>query len=206
MSSFNRSPLISVLWMMTLRRHLRWTTSWTLSSPSTKLKLNASWAKSTSIRHQDPTDFLTGFCEIFLHNSLDRCAPSYRPPIPGVRHSGGPPFRGSGLGLTLADPRNGGPPEWQTGIVRHLQCLITWKICSTPLQGSECPIPKVHPPRSIESDLQPILLTATLAKLLESFVGSWILERITSTLEDHQYGALKQRSTTHDVSLAQRYR
>jgi len=26
---------------------------------------------------------------------------SYRPPIPGVRHSGGPPFRGSGLRLGL---------------------------------------------------------------------------------------------------------
>jgi len=44
----------------------------------------------------------------------------YWSPIPGVRHSGGPPFRGSGLGLglglTLADLWNGGPPEWRTGI------------------------------------------------------------------------------------------
>ena len=35
------------------------------------------------------------------------------PPFRGVRHSGGPPFRGPGLGLglglTLADLRNGGP-------------------------------------------------------------------------------------------------
>ena len=58
------------------------------------------------------------------------------------------------------------------------------------------PVPKVLP-RSIESDLRPILLTTTFAKLLESFVGSWILERITIKLDDHQYGALKQRSTTH---------
>jgi len=30
--------------------------------------------------------------------------------------------------------------------------------------------PKVHPPLSIESELRPISLTATIAKLLESFV------------------------------------
>ena len=38
----------------------------------------------------------------------------------GVCHSGGPPFRGSGLGLglglTLADLWNGGPLEYRTGI------------------------------------------------------------------------------------------
>jgi len=35
------------------------------------------------------------------------------------------------------------------------------------------------------------------AYLLESFDESWILERITSKLDVHQYGALKRRSTTH---------
>jgi hypothetical protein len=33
--------------------------------------------------------------------------------------------------------------------------------------------------------------------MLESFVGVWILERIEDKLDDHQYGALKCRSTTH---------
>jgi len=39
-----------------------------------------------------------------------------------VRHSGGPPFResGLGLGLTLADLRNGGPPEWGAGTCKTL--------------------------------------------------------------------------------------
>ena len=40
-------------------------------------------------------------------------------------------------------------------------------------------------------------LTATLSKLLESFVGSWILDRIEDKFDKHQYGALKGRSTTH---------
>ena len=59
------------------------------------------------------------------------------------------------------------------------------------------PVPKVQPPRAVEADLRPISLTATLAKLLESFVGSWILERVGSSLDDRQYGALRQRCTTH---------
>jgi len=59
------------------------------------------------------------------------------------------------------------------------------------------PVPKVQPPRAVKADLRPISLTATLAKLLETFVGSWILEHIGSSLDDRQYGALRQRSTTH---------
>jgi Reverse transcriptase (RNA-dependent DNA polymerase) len=63
-------------------------------------------------------------------------------------------------------------------------------------EANVVPVPKVQP-RAVESDLRPISLTATLAKLLESFVGSWILERVGSSLDDRQYGALRQHSTTH---------
>jgi len=59
------------------------------------------------------------------------------------------------------------------------------------------PVPKIHPPKAIESDLRPISLTATLGKILESFVGAWILERIENQLDSHQYGGLRGRSTTH---------
>jgi len=64
-------------------------------------------------------------------------------------------------------------------------------------EANVVPAPKVKPPTSVETDLRPISLTATLSKLLESFLGSWILERIEDKLDDHQYGALKGRSTTH---------
>ena len=64
-------------------------------------------------------------------------------------------------------------------------------------ESNVVPVPKVHPPRDIEADLRPISLTATLGKVLESFVGAWILERVGSTIDDRQYNALKQRSTTH---------
>jgi len=59
------------------------------------------------------------------------------------------------------------------------------------------PVPKVNPPQSTEADLRPISLTLTLGKVLESFVGSWILQHVDSQLESSQYGALKSRLTTH---------
>ena len=58
-------------------------------------------------------------------------------------------------------------------------------------------MPEVNSPQAIESDLRPISLTATLSKLLESYVGNWILSRIQSKLDPSQFGALRGRSTTH---------
>ena len=40
-------------------------------------------------------------------------------------------------------------------------------------------------------------MTPTLSKLLESFVGKWILDAIETTIDRRQFGALKGRSTTH---------
>lgn len=45
----------------------------------------------------------------------------------------------------------------------------------------EVPIPKSNPPRSIESDPRPISLTSTLSKVLELFIGTWVLERLRLT-------------------------
>jgi hypothetical protein len=59
------------------------------------------------------------------------------------------------------------------------------------------PIPKSHPPKTIHSDLRPISLTSTLCKILESFVGRWILDRIEGQLDPNQFGALRGRSTSH---------
>ena len=43
-------------------------------------------------------------------------------------------------------------------------------------QANVIPVPKIHPPKLVENDLRPIVsLTATLSKILESFVGGWIL-------------------------------
>ena len=67
----------------------------------------------------------------------------------------------------------------------------TWK------QANVIPVPKIHPPKLVENDLRPISLTATLSKILESFVGGWILEAVGHQLDTNQYGARKERSTSH---------
>jgi len=68
---------------------------------------------------------------------------------------------------------------------------MTWKAANT------VPVAEVHPPRDIHTDLGPISLTPTLAKIFESFVGSWILDSIQNKLGNDQFGVLKGRSTTH---------
>jgi len=59
------------------------------------------------------------------------------------------------------------------------------------------PVPKTKPVRSIESNLRPISLLPTLAKLFESIVGTWLVDRLAPTLDSNQFGSLKGSSTTH---------
>ena len=66
-----------------------------------------------------------------------------------------------------------------------------WKIADV------IPIPKVHPPTSVQSDLRPISLTPTISKQLEAIVGEWILTHVCDRLDARQYGSLKGRSTIH---------
>ena len=75
--------------------------------------------------------------------------------------------------------------------IRESNVPLIWK------QANVLPIPKVNPPKSIESDLRPISMTPTVSKVLESIIGSWILGSVRSQLDDRQFGALKGRSTTH---------
>jgi len=64
-------------------------------------------------------------------------------------------------------------------------------------EANVVPVPKIQPPRVAETDLRPISLTPTLAKVLESFVGSWILGRVGDSSDDRQFGAQGHRSTMH---------
>jgi len=75
--------------------------------------------------------------------------------------------------------------------IREAKVPSVWK------HANVLPIPKVNPPKSIESDLRPISLTPSVSKVLEAIVGSWILDNVGSQLDDHQFGALKRGSTTH---------
>jgi len=68
---------------------------------------------------------------------------------------------------------------------------VVWKLAEV------IPIPKVKPPRDVQSDLRPVSLLPTAAKVLESFIRKWILEAVASHLDPYQFGCLAGRSTLH---------
>ena len=74
--------------------------------------------------------------------------------------------------------------------IREVFVPLIWKSTNV------IPIPKVHPPRNIESNLRPISLIPTIAKLLESISGSWILEAIEPHIDRYQFGSSKGKSIT----------
>ena len=57
------------------------------------------------------------------------------------------------------------------------------------------PITKVTPPRTIESDLRPISLTCTVAKVMEGFTCCRLLPQLDDKIDPRQY-ARKEHSTT----------
>ena len=59
------------------------------------------------------------------------------------------------------------------------------------------PLPKVTPPRAIESDIVPISLTPVLAKQLEAIIGSYIVRALEGKFDPCQFGGVKGLSTTH---------
>ena len=66
-------------------------------------------------------------------------------------------------------------------------------------QANVVPVPKSNPPTSINKDLRPISLTPTVSKILESFVGQWILDDIADKIDGRQYGALHVVLPQHQV-------
>ena len=86
----------------------------------------------------------------------------------------------------------------------HVLANGSIKDCTNPNRwklANVVPVPMVHPPKDIRSDLRPISLTPTIVKKFESFVGAWILECIEDKLGRDQFGALKRRSTTHALII-----
>jgi len=61
------------------------------------------------------------------------------------------------------------------------------------------PIPKVCPPKAMSTDIRPVSLTPTLSKIMESFIGQWVLQHISSKLDARQFGCLKGKSATHEL-------
>jgi len=46
---------------------------------------------------------------------------------------------------------------------------------------------------------RPMSLTPTVTKVLESFVGQWVLYEVEGKIDNRQYGTLRGGSTTHEL-------
>ena len=61
------------------------------------------------------------------------------------------------------------------------------------------PVPKKHPPGSLESDIQPISLTPILAKVFAAIVLNWVDDVITPQIDERQLGGLSGTGTTEEM-------
>ena len=61
------------------------------------------------------------------------------------------------------------------------------------------PIQKVKNLNDISTDLRPISLTPTLAKICERFIAEWLMKLIIDKIDKRQYGSLKRSSKTHAI-------
>ena len=58
------------------------------------------------------------------------------------------------------------------------------------------PIPKVMPPVSLQSDLRPISITSSVAKIAEFFICQFFNEHFDPLVDCNQFGCTRNRSTT----------
>jgi len=81
-------------------------------------------------------------------------------------------------------------------------CFIvnsSFRQCCIPRQWKHSkvvPIPKIHPPASIESDLRPISVTSSLAKIAENFMCTHFNNHFKDVIDCNQFGSTAGRSTT----------
>ena len=75
--------------------------------------------------------------------------------------------------------------------IRQGKVPLLWK-CADVL-----PLAKTPKPKSVESDSRPISLTAVLSKVLEGFVFSWLCPIVMPYIDPHQFGRIRDSSTSH---------
>ena len=64
--------------------------------------------------------------------------------------------------------------------VRQGVVPAAWKLANV------VPVPKTNPPAAIDKNLRPISLIPTLSKVLESFIGQWILDDLQGKIDNRQ--------------------
>jgi hypothetical protein len=75
--------------------------------------------------------------------------------------------------------------------IREGHLPLIWKSATTR------PIPKVCPPKAVETDLRPISLTPTISKELETHVVGWLWKLVWPKMDPYQFGAMSGSSTVH---------
>ena len=74
----------------------------------------------------------------------------------------------------------------------HSEFPIPWK------DANIVPIPKAQP-ITCEDETRPIALTATLSKILEDFVVTWMIDDVKDKIDPKQFGSLRGSSTTFSL-------
>ena len=74
----------------------------------------------------------------------------------------------------------------------HSEFPIPWK------DANIVPIPKAQP-ITCEDETRPIALTATLSKILEDFVVTWMIDDVKDKIDPKQFGSLRGSSTSFSL-------
>jgi len=93
----------------------------------------------------------------------------------------------------IYERKSSGPDELPNWYLKELSVFLAEPVCSifnASIREGEVPsvwklanvgpIPKVCPPKTISTDIRPISLTPTLSTIIESFIGQWVLQPISS--------------------------
>ncbi len=93
-----------------------------------------------------------------------------------------PRYCGCYFVLSLSDQENRKLQILKTTVWKHSLVPDMWK------SANILPLPKTHPPRSIASDLSPISLTPTIAKVFETIVmKQWVNEKIVDIVDENHF-------------------
>ena len=97
-------------------------------------------------------------------------------------------------------------PPWMVNNYAHLLAAPVTAIFNSSLREGKLPdlwktatvipVPKKHPPGSLENDIRPISLTPILAKAFEGIVLNWVDDVITPQIDERQFGGLAGTGTT----------
>ena len=102
--------------------------------------------------------------------------------------------------LAVKEGKSPGPDDIPNWLLKDFAPVISRPIVSifnaSIRQGKVPLLWKCAPkPKSVESDLRPISLTAVLSKVLEGFVFSWLCPIVMPHIDPHQFGGIRDSST-----------